>query len=83
MVSSFLSINGDHVPGEVVDNESTRLKNETYVVEVKAYRNKTRIDVPATISCVLEIPSTEYVRERTETYNGEMELLSYLIPCDP
>lgn len=72
------SVDGRHAFGEVTDNENTRAKDELYEVDVKVTMNKTEISVPVKINCVLEIPATDYVRERTETYNGKRWLC---IPC--
>lgn len=58
--------------GIVTDNESTRPSNGLYEVKLEVSMNKTQIVVPANINCLLEIPATEYMRERTETYNGEI-----------
>ena len=56
----------------MTDNGSTRPTDGLYEVNAKASMNKTLLTLPAAINCVLEIPSTDYVRERTESYNGEM-----------
>lgn len=61
------------MPGAVTDNESTRPVDSLYEVHVKVNMNKTQINVPAVIQCLLEIPSTDYVRDLTETYNGEIK----------
>lgn len=58
--------------GIVTDNESTRPSNGLYEVKLEVSMNKTQIVVPANINCLLEIPATDYMRERTETYNGEI-----------
>ena len=81
MFSIICSVNGRRVPGEVTDNESTRPRDSLYEVNVKASLNKTLIDVPADIRCVLDIPQTDYVREISHSYNGEWGPLSVVASC--
>lgn len=68
-------MNGRRVPGEVTDNESTRPTHGLYEVNTKVSMNVTLIDLPAFINCVLEIPETDYVQERSQTFNGEIRFL--------
>lgn len=74
------SVNGRHVHGIVTDNESTRPTNGLYEVKLEVSLNKTQIVVPANINCLLEIPATDYMRERTETYNGEIRRAFLVVP---
>lgn len=49
-------------------------------MNVKVSVNKTTIPVPSAIKCVLDIPQTDYVKERQDVFNGEKECFTFYLP---